>query len=117
MIFTLELPKVPSQSDGTNVWEWMQFLRAKTREEFEMIASENTEIRKAVNTLYDLSADEKIRAEYEQRQKALRDRQSALYGAKIDALEKVARNLKARGRPLEEIAEDTGLSPEIVEKL
>ena len=45
-----------------------------------MVAEKNLEIRKAVNTLYDLSADEKVRAEYEQRVKAWRDRQSALDG-------------------------------------
>ena len=39
-----------------------------------MVAVKNPEIRKAVNTLYELSADEKVRAEYEMRQKAWRDR-------------------------------------------
>ena len=36
----------------------------------------NPEIKKAVDTLYELSADEKVRAEYEMRQKAWRDRAS-----------------------------------------
>ena len=72
-LFTLELPKVPARNDGTGAWEWMQFLRSKRREEFEMAAAQNPEIRKAVNTLYELSADEKTRAEYEYRLKARRD--------------------------------------------
>ena len=38
-----------------------------------MAAAQNPEIRKAVNTLYELSADEKTRAEYEYRLKARRD--------------------------------------------
>jgi len=33
-IYTLELPKVPVQTDGTTVWEWMSFLKSKTKEEF-----------------------------------------------------------------------------------
>ena len=74
-LFTLELPKVPAGNDGTGIWEWMQFLRAKRKEEFEMVAAENPEIRKAVNTLYEISADEKARAEYEYRLKARRDAQ------------------------------------------
>jgi hypothetical protein len=41
-----------------------------------MEAAKNPEIRNAVNTLYELSADEKVRAEYEMRQKAWRDRVS-----------------------------------------
>jgi predicted transposase/invertase (TIGR01784 family) len=34
-----------------------------------------------------------------------------------DEREKIAKNMKARGRPLEEISEDTGLSIEEIEKL
>ena len=41
-----------------------------------MVAERNPEIRKAVDTLYELSADEQVRAEYEMRQKAWRDRLS-----------------------------------------
>jgi predicted transposase/invertase (TIGR01784 family) len=111
------LPKVPAQSDGTGGWDWLQFLRSKTKEEFEMVAAKNPEIRKAVNTLYELSADEKVRAEYEQRQKAWRDRE-AVYEYKLDqALEKVARRMKSAGRPLSEIAEFTDLPLEIISQL
>ena len=73
-IYTLELPKVPAREDGTAVWDWMQFLRSKRKEEFEMAAAKNPEIRKAVNTLYELSADERTRAEYEMHMRAVRDR-------------------------------------------
>ena len=73
-IYTLELPKVSAQSDGTAGWAWTQFLRAKRKEEFEMVATQNPEIRKAVDTLYELSADERTRAEYELHLKAVRDR-------------------------------------------
>jgi len=72
-IYTIELPKVPIKNDGTAGWKWMHFLRAKRKEEFEMVAVQDPEIRKAVDILYGLSADEKIRAEYEMRQKARRD--------------------------------------------
>jgi flagellar biosynthesis/type III secretory pathway protein FliH len=40
----------------------------------EMVAAKNPEIRKAVNTLYELSADERTRAEYEIHMRAVRDR-------------------------------------------
>jgi predicted transposase/invertase (TIGR01784 family) len=73
-IYTLELPKLPARADGTAVWEWMQFLRSKRKEEFEMVAEKNPEIRKAVDTLYELSADERTRAEYEMHMRAVRDR-------------------------------------------
>jgi len=87
-IYTLELSKVPAQNDGSTVWEWLQFLRSKQKEEFEMVAEKNTEIRRAVDTLYELSADEKVRAEYEMRQKAWRDRESAIDDARQEGIEK-----------------------------
>jgi predicted transposase/invertase (TIGR01784 family) len=124
-VHTLELPKVPVSNDGTAGWEWLQFLRSRQKEEFEMIAAANPEIRKAVDNLYELSADEKVRAEYEQRQKAWRDRMSAIEGAKEDGIQKgriegredVARKLKKMGLSVSQIADGTGLLPEVIEKL
>jgi len=78
-IYTLELSKVPNANDGNRVWEWLQFLLARTKEEFEMIAERNPEIRKATDALYELSMDSKIRAEYEMREKARRDRISQFH--------------------------------------
>ena len=80
-----------------------------------MVAERNPEIRKAVNTLYELSA------EYEQRQKAWRDRK-AVYEYMLDeALLKthteITRRMKSRGYSLAEIAEVTGLSVEVVSSL
>ena len=116
-IHTLELPKVPAMSDGTAGWEWMQFLRAKEKEEFEMVAVQNPEIRKAVNTLYELSADEKVRAEYEMRLKAWRDRMSQFDGAIQDNKEEIARKALAKGASIEFICDITGLDVETVKKL
>jgi len=107
-IYTLELPKVPALSDGTACWEWMQFLRAKRKEEFEMAAAQNPEIRKAVNTLYELSADEKIRAEYEMRQKARRDRMWEIDNARQDGAEKALELIRA-GKTPEEVMKILGL--------
>ncbi|MDR2096781.1 MAG: Rpn family recombination-promoting nuclease/putative transposase, partial [Treponema sp.] len=69
---------VPGESDGTALYGWLQFLKAKRKEEFEMAAERAPEIRQAVETLYELSANEEVRAQYEQRQKAWRDRISML---------------------------------------
>jgi predicted transposase/invertase (TIGR01784 family) len=120
-LYTLELPKVPVRYDGTGGWEWMQFLRAKKKEEFEMIAAQNPEIRKAVDTLYELSADEKVRAEFEMRQKAWRDRMSQNEGYYQEGLQKkqqeIARNLKNMGIPISQIAQGTGLTEEEINEL
>jgi len=85
-IYTLELSKVPDANDGKRVWEWLQFLLARTKEEFEMIAEVNPEIRKATDALYTLSADPAVRAEYDMREKAWRDRVSQFHDAVTDAV-------------------------------
>ena len=87
-IYTLELSKVPDTHDGARVWEWLQFLLARTQEEFEMIAERNPEIRKAKDALYTLSADPAVRGEYEMREKAWRDRVSQFHDAVTDAAAK-----------------------------
>ena len=127
-IYTLELPKGPSDNDGKAVWEWLQFLRSKGKEEFEMVAAKNPEIRKAVDTLYELSADEEVRAEYERRQKAWRDRQSQNEGYYQDGIQKglaegiekermeIIRNAIGKGFPLETIHDFTGIDMETIER-
>jgi predicted transposase/invertase (TIGR01784 family) len=87
-IITLELPKVPVQNDGSGLWDWLQFLKSKSKEEFEMVAERNPEIRKAVDTLYELSSDEQVRMEYERRQKAWRDYHSQIDGYYQDGVQK-----------------------------
>jgi len=96
-IYTLELPKVPALSDGSAGWEWLQFLRAKRKEEFEMVAVKNPEIRKAVDTLYQLSSDEQIQAEHERRLKAWRDRASQIEGSFLDGKQEGKREGKREG--------------------
>ena len=101
------------------------------------MAETNPEIRKAVDTLYELSADEKVRAEYEMRQKAWRDRASQIGDAFDDGVEigvergiekgvergvekgrhEVARNALAEGFSLETIRKITGLDVETIKAL
>ena len=120
-IVTLELPKVPVEDDGSAGWEWLQFLRSRRREEFEIVAERNVEIRKAVDTLYELSADEKVRSEYEVRQKAWRDRLSQNEGYYMDGLqrglEETARRALSEGATVEFVQKITGLDLEKIRTL
>ena len=52
-----------------------------------MAAAQNPEIRKAADMLYELSGDEKVRAEYQMRLKAWRDRMWLIESGKEDARE------------------------------
>ena len=120
-IHTLELAKVPERSDGSAGWAWLQFLRSRQREEFEMVAVKNPEIRKAVNTLYQLSASERIRNEYEARKKAERDYINGMEGAyergRLEEKMNTAQNLRAMGLSTEQIVQATGLSLEKIRNL
>jgi hypothetical protein len=59
----MELPNVPGENNGRPVWGWMQFLRGKRKEDFEMAAEKNPEIRGAADTLYRLSESPEVRAQ------------------------------------------------------
>jgi predicted transposase/invertase (TIGR01784 family) len=115
----------------------MQFLRGRRKEDFEMIAERNPEVRGAVNTLYRISEDPEVRAQMEYREKARHDHATLLYAAVREGEARgeargvaqgvvqgearksaeIARNMKKRGRPVDQIAEDTGLSAEEIAKL
>jgi hypothetical protein len=63
-----------------------------------MAAENNTEIRKAVDTLYELSEDDIVRAQYEWYEKCVRDHDSQIEGyyldGKADEKREIALNLK-----------------------
>jgi predicted transposase/invertase (TIGR01784 family) len=98
-----------------------------------MIAATNPEIREAVDILYEISADEKVRAEYNARQKAWMDRQSQFDGyfkkgkaegkvegkaeGKAEGKVETALNLKSLGVSTDIIIKSTGLSSEEIAKL
>ena len=112
-IYTLELSKLPKESDGTAKYDWAKFIDAETEDELDMVAQRNPQISKAAVKLRELSADERARDMFERREKGRRD-VAALIDKK--AIE-IARRLIKRNRPIDEIAEDTGLTREEVEAL
>jgi predicted transposase/invertase (TIGR01784 family) len=120
-IYTVELPKLPQESDGSRGWNWTRFLQAQGEEELEMVAKTNGEIRKAVDQLYELSADEQVRAEYNRRQKAVLDYNSRLADSFQSGETKkaiaIAQNLIREGWTSEKIAETTGLDLSTVQSL
>jgi len=102
-----------------------------------MIAQRNPQIGKAAVKLRELSADERARDLFERREKARRDIESMVDEGKAEGraegkaegraegkaegkyeqMIEIARKLRMRNRPLEEIMEDTGLTREEVETL
>ena len=66
----------------------------------------------------ELSSDEKVRAEYEMRQKAWRDRQSQMYDSFNEGIEKsrkeIERNALMEGATIEFVQKITGLDVETI---
>ncbi len=79
MLF-LELPKIDSQIDKNDHKKlWMQFLKAETKEELDMLNETNVpEIKKAVGFVNEMSKDNEMREIARLREKAIRDERSAM---------------------------------------
>ena len=122
---TLELTKLPEIEDGTTLWVWMKFLSARDREELNMIAEKNPQVKKAVARLMELSNDERTRLLYESRQKMEWDNQSRMRGARAEGRSEghtenrieIARNAIKMNISTDDIAKLTGLSRKQVEDL
>ncbi len=82
-IHFFELQKVNKKVDPDNRRElWMHFLNANSEEEFEMLKDTKVPImERAVNVIYDLSEDTRVRELARMREKALHDEASALANA------------------------------------
>ena len=120
-IDTLELSKLPPDAGSSDLWYWMKFIKSDDREVLDMLAERSPQLRKAVGVLKELSADERNRMLYEEREKARRDVASLMGGARREGSNEraltIAHKLLNRNRPIEEIMEDTGLTREEIESL
>jgi predicted transposase/invertase (TIGR01784 family) len=124
-VYTLELPKVPKKNDGKKLWDWLQFLRSRKKEEFEMVAENNPEIRKAVDTLYVLSEDQIKRDEYEWRLKCILDYNTNMRVSYREGVEEGedkkaredARNALKEGLSVDAVQRITGLETETIKEI
>lgn len=69
----IELPKLPTSSDGSLIYDWAKFIVTEDREDFKMLAKKNIYLNEAYKQLDIISQDEQKRLEYTARQKALYD--------------------------------------------
>jgi predicted transposase/invertase (TIGR01784 family) len=144
-IHTLELPKVGGVDDQSDLWAWLEFLKAKDKEELEMLAKEHPAVEPAVKKLLRLSEDTQAWIAHEAREKARRDelsikedaeekgwerglakgreegkeegREEGREEGKEEALLATAQKLMSLGMPVEEIARITELSPKKIRAL
>ena len=122
-----ELPKLPAEIDGgEQLILWLSLFNANTEEELEKFDKMGVPVMsEAVNAYRSITASPEYRELERIREKAKHDEAQALSHARQIALSEgieqgmitVARRLLRRGRPVEEIMEDTGLSREEIESL
>ena len=77
-IHTLELTKLPVETDGTPLYDWVKFIKAETEEELNMAAINNPQIKRATEIVHRLSADQLLRYRIDCIEKAQRDEASRL---------------------------------------
>jgi len=117
----LELPKLPPDTDKSDLWYWMKFIKSDDEEALDMLAQKSPQMMKAVGVLKELSADEQERMLYEAREMARMDGEALMNQARREGIEErnseIARKLLLRNRPVEEIMEDTGLTLEEIKAI
>ena len=83
----IEIPKLPKDADITDILvAWVKFLKNPNSTEVSDIKMTSSEIREAGKELEIISQDDKARALYDQREKANKDRTSAMEGSLNEGL-------------------------------
>ncbi|NQX71193.1 Rpn family recombination-promoting nuclease/putative transposase [Paenibacillus alba] len=127
----IELPKLKENAVSLeeDLVKWLLFLKGTEKEKWEVLAMNEPQLRKAMDTLEFLSQNDEARRLYEMRQKALHDEVSMLYGAreegkaegraegKAEGKFEVARNMLGEGIAVSLISRMTGLSEQEIERL
>jgi predicted transposase/invertase (TIGR01784 family) len=105
-IHILELPKLPKTEDGSDLWNWMKFLTAKTKKELEMIAEKSPTLEKAAKSLLEFSEDEVARYRLERMRLAATDerlrREEAVAKGREEGMDKII-ELIEKGLSVDEI--------------
>ncbi len=129
-IHFIEIPKLPKEADITDLLvAWVEFLKDPESEEVRTLELSLEEIREAKTELVRLSNDDTQRALYEAREKANKDRTSALEQSRREGLEEgiekgeknkaleIAKTSISQGIDIKTISIITGLTPEEIESI
>lgn len=85
---TIELPKLPAElKDGDDILLWAKFLGSEKKEEFDMLSNRNEYIDHAYEHLKVINQNEKIRIEYEAREKAIRDHEQIMLESREEGID------------------------------
>lgn len=116
-VHILQIPKLPGESDGTRLWDWMHFLKSRKEGDFEEAAQRGPEFGKAVNCLKEISGNEILR----KRDHAHKLERMEMYGLLNmdmgDDPERIKKNAAQMGFDTETLALMFNLGPEEAEQL
>jgi len=116
-INTLELSKLPHNTDNSDLWHWMKFIKTDSEEVLNMLAQTSPQMDKAVGILKELSSDEQTRMLLEGEENRRRDMVSRMGGAIQGTKVEIAKRLMVANMPLNQIAEITDLTLKEIEDL
>ena len=118
-INVLELKKLPKADDGSNLWAWMKFLSAESKEELDMLVAERPQMKigKAVARLEELSQDERARMLFESRQMLAWDIQAEKELAVSKMQIEIAKNMLRGDMSVIDVSSYTGMPRNEVEAL
>lgn len=121
----IEIPKFIKKNPGANtkIEQWL-WLLAGREEKLEMAKKENKEIKKAMDTIDEMSMDEREWELYESRRLAIMDYNTGIEVAKEEGKKQgkkerqleIAKKLLSKGMAVEEIIELTELTKKEIEK-
>ena len=119
----LELKKLPDKYDGSPLWEWLEFIKTNNEEMMKMLSEKNPKIKKAYDTLLDISCDEAERHAAQQHEMYLQNEyainkerfeQGLKQGIEKKSIE-IVKNAIKMNLDIETISKLTGLSKEKIE--
>ena len=114
----LEIPKVKnSDMKNDELAQWLKFIANPEDEEVQKIMCENKFYKQAREELAYLSGEEHFKRLVESRARFLMDQETEKSISKEEGKKEIAKKMKEKNFPIEEIVELTGLSKEEIEKL
>jgi predicted transposase/invertase (TIGR01784 family) len=116
-INTLELCKLPEDTDGTTLYDWSKFIAAENEDELDKVAKRNQEVEKAVVKLKELSADERARELFESQEILRRENAAQKRWAVKQREYEIAKNAMLMNMDLVDIIKLTGLTSEELAEL
>jgi predicted transposase/invertase (TIGR01784 family) len=117
-VHIIELPKLPPEDNGSELWWWMKFLTVKTKEELTMIAEKSPVLERAAARLIEVSEDASTRHRLESYRLFEMDHRVMINEARDEGIAQgiaqgilqTAGTMKAAGFSVEDIIKATNLT-------